>query len=566
MSYQRSAAPLAALAALSLTVLVVLGITSCSESGFEVVVELRTDLVPDIEFDRVRTELVTGVGLGSDSSGRLSEVAATPTGDYFTGFRVAEFSGVAPGSYLIRVQVIAGAGIAAERFVAVDLIANTAAQVVVTRSCRGVTCPEEGDAAGAISCVGGLCVLPECTTGREEACPPRECARPGDCPASTTACSEATCVDGLCIATLDDAVCSAEERCHPELGCVDTTVCVPLSEICNGADDDCDDSADEDFDLSSDIDHCGACGNACGTANGAARCDGGTCRVNCNPGFADCNGISGDGCEADISTATDCGGCGAACAAPTPLCESTGDDTFACAADCAAGTTLCGSSCVDTSESASHCGSCGNRCDNVAGASNGATPVCAASSCTFACNVDRADCNGNPSDACEVRVSEDANNCGACGIRCGVAHGTAGCGDHACVIASCDTGWADCDGIYGNGCETSTRTLSDCGSCGTSCTLSNATSTCAGGTCRVASCNAGWGDCGLVSGDGCSTQLNTVTNCGACGATCSLNHAMSTCGGGTCSIGTCETGWLDCNDMAFDGCETGRFMPCPVEM
>jgi hypothetical protein len=46
--------------------------------------------------------------------------------------------------------------------------------------------------------------------------------------------------------------------------------------------------------------NCGACGTACTTgANGQpATCSGGTCSaLTCLDGFADCNGISADGCE-----------------------------------------------------------------------------------------------------------------------------------------------------------------------------------------------------------------------------------------------------------------------------
>jgi hypothetical protein len=54
--------------------------------------------------------------------------------------------------------------------------------------------------------------------------------------------------------------------------------------------------------------------------------------------------------------------------------------------------------------------------------------------------------------------------------------------------------------------------------------------------------------------------LNTLTNCGACGAACPTNTAgvgMAMCTGTTCQY-TCNTGYLDCNASVapdIDGCE-----------
>jgi hypothetical protein len=66
---------------------------------------------------------------------------------------------------------------------------------------------------------------------------------------------------------------------------------------------------------STHADHCGACGNACRFTHGVGRCGGGRCYLGgCEEGFADCNGDSADGCEADLRTsANHCGVCGRAC-------------------------------------------------------------------------------------------------------------------------------------------------------------------------------------------------------------------------------------------------------------
>lgn len=89
--------------------------------------------------------------------------------------------------------------------------------------------------------------------------------------------------------------------------------------------------------------------------------------MTCAPDFADCDGMSANGCE--IGTATD------------PL----------------------------------HCGNCATACS----APNG-TPGCSASACTvLACNANFANCDGMAANGCEVDMTTDASNCGGCGIACG---------------------------------------------------------------------------------------------------------------------------------------------------
>jgi hypothetical protein len=69
--------------------------------------------------------------------------------------------------------------------------------------------------------------------------------------------------------------------------------------------------------LSADPQNCGGCGNACATAaNATPVCVGGICGFpSCNPGFADCPGLPGSGCETNIATdPAHCGACNIACA------------------------------------------------------------------------------------------------------------------------------------------------------------------------------------------------------------------------------------------------------------
>jgi hypothetical protein len=64
-----------------------------------------------------------------------------------------------------------------------------------------------------------------------------------------------------------------------------------------------------------------------------------------------------------------------------------------------------------------------------------------------------------------------------------------------------------CDNEPDDGCETSIRTLSDCGSCQAACVQPHAVTTCATGRCEVTACDGGWADCSDAAG--CERQLDT---------------------------------------------------------
>lgn len=219
-----------------------------------------------------------------------------------------------------------------------------------------------------------------------------------------------------------------------------------------------------------------------------------------------------------------------------------------------AGQTFCAGVCTDTSNSPANCGSCGNVC-NVA---NG-TAGCTGGNCNIAsCNSGFADCDTQYANGCEVNKNTDVSNCGACGNVCAsVANGTQGCAAGTCVIAACNSGFANCDNVYADGCEINTNTnVNNCGNCGNVCTAPNGTAACTAGTCSVASCNTGFANCNGNASDGCEVNINTnVSNCGGCGIVCSSNHVTPSCSGGQCN-GACSAGFADCNNnRQADGCE-----------
>jgi hypothetical protein len=252
-------------------------------------------------------------------------------------------------------------------------------------------------------------------------------------------------------------------------------------------------------DLQTDVHHCGRCDVDCTTlanvAPDGARCVAGVCDVSaaCTPGHAHCSASALDGCEADISTAAACGSCGHACPPTAPVCSATSRDAgmtlFECATGCDPGSTLCETTCTDVTSDADNCGLCGRIC--TAGA-NG-TAVCNASMCGIACNTGFGDCDGDVSTGCERNLASDLANCGACANRCPtIANGAATCSGGTCG-ASCTSGFGDCDGDLGNGCESNfANDPAHCGSCANACsTIANATATCTASVCGFV-CNPGF--------------------------------------------------------------------------
>lgn len=185
---------------------------------------------------------------------------------------------------------------------------------------------------------------------------------------------------------------------------------------CNG------DASDCETEVATDPDHCGACDTACSTDGVTQRtCVDGVCHPVCDATHVDCNGDGLDGCEIDVSSNVDnCGGCNQPCSAD--------------------GVTQ--RSCID--------GVCQAMCDAMF-----------------------ADCNGDGRDGCEIDLTSDADNCGACDRACGMANASVRVCNAGTCAPVCATSFADCDTPtdpdVDDGCETSLDMPDDCGACGHSC-------------------------------------------------------------------------------------------------
>jgi hypothetical protein len=188
--------------------------------------------------------------------------------------------------------------------------------------------------------------------------------------------------------------------------------------------------------------NCGACGVACKQRE---LCSSGACSLSCGGGTTLCNGA----CVDTQVDPANCGACSVVCK-QGELCSR-----GACGLSCSGGTTLCNTACVDTQVDPVHCGACGISCASHR--------VCAQGSCV--CDTHGTLCNNDCID-----TTNDPKNCGACGNVCsGVNNATATCSAKACGF-KCDSGFLDCNGKSGDGCEVNADTdTKNCGSCNNVC-------------------------------------------------------------------------------------------------
>jgi hypothetical protein len=166
---------------------------------------------------------------------------------------------------------------------------------------------------------------------------------------------------------------------------------------------DCTGYTGAETDISVDLDHCGACSNACyNDANTVPDCVSSTCIIDqCLNLYEDCNGSAADGCE------------------------------------------------IDTDTNVNNCGSCGNVCTVANG-----VPTCDSSDCRIdSCNAPYADCSGGYADGCETNTDESLNNCSGCGIVCSIPNAVTECNGGSCDFVECEPNYYDLNNNLLDGCE-----------------------------------------------------------------------------------------------------------------
>lgn len=172
------------------------------------------------------------------------------------------------------------------------------------------------------------------------------------------------------------------------------------------------------------------------------------------------------------------------------------------------------------------------------------------------CGPGTADCDGDASNGCEVDIANDPANCGACSHACVVDNAAAACNAGVCAVASCSNTYQDCDGDPSNGCEVSLNTLDNCGGCNDVCDFENATEQCNSGTCTFDACEAPYANCDGDLSNGCEADTDSsLSHCGGCNQACSFANADATCDAGSCEFAGCQNGWVDLNADPTDGCE-----------
>lgn len=255
-----------------------------------------------------------------------------------------------------------------------------------------------------------------------------------------------------------------------------------------------------------------------------------------------CNGLLGNE-EGTLRLAIEAG-------APT---SDAGAGSEAC--DTAQGNKVCFGLCVKIDQTNTGCGesSC-EACDPK----NVVSTVCKGAATTLACGFDACkagfdDCDKQLANGCETSLNAKAN-CGACGKRCVVP--TPYCAQaiesYECV-ATCPLNTENC----GDSCVNTNRDIEHCGGCDRRCARQAATATCERGECTYV-CNAGTHACDDICasvvdpkhcGDGC-------IRCPSPGA-----NVVPTCSNGICGT-ACAPGFLDCDGVALNGCETSANPGC----
>ncbi|MBU1238532.1 hypothetical protein KKF84_04895, partial [Myxococcota bacterium] len=326
------------------------------------------------------------------------------------------------------------------------------------------------------------------------------------------------------------------------------TNCIPETEVCDEADNDCDGIIDNywipvaeggEGHFSDDVANCGVCNNICAYYRGVASCVSGQCALTgCQPYFFNLNGDPSDGCEYQ--------------------CDTLGGEDEVC----------------DGHD---------NDCNGIA--DEYWIPV---------------------EDGGEGHFQDDPENCGYCGVDCTnlYANATGGCSDGLCVMEHCAVGWIDANGFMSDGCETecipSNGGVEICDGIDNDCngitddatngqplsrncysgpagtegvgTCSGGVQYCQGGTWNLVcvgettpvteQCDGIDNDCDTNLDNGFDTNTD-INNCGGCGNSCLTNpaaHAYPTgCSGGSC-VFSCEYGYHDINGdlnlgAAGNGCE-----------
>ncbi len=296
-----------------------------------------------------------------------------------------------------------------------------------------------------------------------------------------------------------------------------------------------------------------------------------------------CDNGALDGDETALDCGGSCKGCGLgqACVVPRDcesppledasyvLCNAAG----LCELDCPRDKGDCDSLAINGCEAdfltdAEHCGGCRIECDLAHAAEQCMNGACRIKTDlpNQGCDPDYANCDLMDDNGCEVNLQTDEAHCGQCeDSACPAQNGEPSCTRGQCAIV-CDEGFEDCDdNARVNGCEVNVyANVNHCGQCSHICTTDGEeySAYCREGECGQTLCPTGLGDC---DGDTvCEDRLDTIANCGQCGAECAVSNGRPACQadeelGVMCVIDTCDqsedAAWANCDGEYATGCE-----------
>ena len=182
-----------------------------SDDRVDLVVELRTDFLPAVDF--------VGTEVRLDGLAEPESLLAYDK-DVREPFRIARFAGLERGARTVDVRLISAEGqVVFRRPVRVELRANTGVTITAHRRCLNIEC-DDGQA-----CLGGACVDATCVEERPEACDALECVDCGEACETSDDCSNVgscrgECLSGRCGVDVVSE-CGASALCHPDDGCLE---------------------------------------------------------------------------------------------------------------------------------------------------------------------------------------------------------------------------------------------------------------------------------------------------------------------------------------------------------
>ncbi|MDX2021520.1 MAG: MopE-related protein [Deltaproteobacteria bacterium] len=291
-------------------------------------------------------------------------------------------------------------------------------------------------------------------------------------------------------------------------------------DVCNGADDDCDGMTDEGINKATDPRNCGGCGTICSYANAVGVCSNSQCSLGgCNANFYDIDGNATTGCEYF------CVNSGAeTCDGVDNDCDGMTDEGFTVATD------------------ANNCGQCGRQCQFA-----NAGAMCSNGQCAMGtCSAGYTNANNNTADGCEYQCTPSNGGTEICDGK-----------DNDCDGLIDESDPQDGKNCYPDatvGCDPAA------GTCKGICVLGKYK--CLGGqlacqnyqTPRPETCDNVDNNCDGTTDDG-FDKTSDPRFCGSCGTSCSFSNAVALCQTSQCTLGPCKTGWVNQDGNAANGCE-----------